>query len=233
MAIQISRRCIPFTPFERPLNKAIVAMVSSTGVHMKSQEPFDINDEQGDRSFRVIPANVELSDLMITNSHYNHSDVDSDLNCIFPIETLQGLIKEGLIGGIAEKSIGLMGYSMQMKRIQEDTAPKIATELERSRADAVLMMAGCPVSHRTICTIQREIELRGISTVLITLKPEESRPLRPPRCLYPMNFRLGHCVGAPQERMLHRQIVLDALSLLNESVMPGTVIERSYSEYRV
>src|ERR1043166_8761062 len=111
MATQISRRCIPFTPFEQSIDKATVAIVSSTGVHMKSQEPFDLKDEQGDGSFRVIPGDAALSDLMITNPHYDHTDIDHDLDCVFPLETLRALVAEGRIGGVAEKSIGLMGHT--------------------------------------------------------------------------------------------------------------------------
>lgn len=231
MATQISRRCIPFTPFEQPLNKAIVALVSSTGIHMKSQEPFDLKDEQGDRSFRVIPGDVHLSDLMITNPHYDHSDADLDVNCVFPIETLRTLVSEGTIAGVGEKMVGLMGHTQQLKRIQDDTAIKIATEIERSRANTVILTAGCAVSHRVVTMIQREIELRGISTVLITLKPEETRALRPPRSLYPAGFAIGHCLGRAQAPALQRKVLLDALSLLSENILPGTVVERKYSEY--
>ena len=231
MATQMSRRCIPYTPFENRLDKAIVALISSAGVHMKSQEPFDLKDERGDCSFRIIPGDASASDLMITNPHYDHSDADRDINTVFPIEILRALVAAGQLGGVAEKMIGLIGRSTQLKRIQDDTAVKIATEIERSSANAALLMAGCAISHRTICVIQREIELRGISTVLITLKPEESRPLRPPRGLYPIGFHLGHCLGNANAPALQNKVLLDALSLLCENILPGTIVEHKYGEY--
>jgi D-proline reductase (dithiol) PrdB len=57
--MSISRKCVPFTPFDRKLEKSTIAIVSAGGVHLKEQEPFNIADELGDLSYRVFPAEVE------------------------------------------------------------------------------------------------------------------------------------------------------------------------------
>ena len=44
---QMSRKCVPFTPYERELARATVAIVTAAGVHQKDQEPFNIADELG------------------------------------------------------------------------------------------------------------------------------------------------------------------------------------------
>ncbi len=46
--------------------------------------------------------------------------------------------------------------------------------------------------HRTVVAVQREIEMRGIPTVLITVSPEVSAQMRPPRALYPKGFKVAH-----------------------------------------
>src|SRR2546421_5292951 len=127
----ISRKCVPFTPFDRELSKSTIAIVTAGGVHLKDQEPFNIADELGDLTYREILPDVDSSQLMVTHHHYDHSDADSDINVVFPIDILRDLHAEGLIGGIAKKHIGYMGYTMQLKAMYEGTAPEIANVIDR------------------------------------------------------------------------------------------------------
>ena len=73
--------------------------------------------------------------------------------------------------------------------------------------------------------------MRGISTVLITVSPEASRQMRPPRALYPKDFNIGNSLGRSFQRDLHKRVLRDALSLLKEPPRPGEIIERVYPEY--
>ena len=79
--------------------------------------------------------------------------------------------------------------------------------------------------------VQREIEMRGIPTILITVSPEVSAQMRPPRALYPRGFKIGNSLGRPGMRALQRQVLTDALSLLSENTRPGEVVTREYADY--
>jgi D-proline reductase (dithiol) PrdB len=139
----ISRKCVPFTPFEGDLAKITVSLVTAGGVHLRDQEPFNIADELGDLSYRVIPEDVDSGELMVTHHHYDHSDADKDINVVFPIDALRDLKAENFIGGVARKHIGYMGYTMQLKAMYEGTAREIANEIDKgSRADAVVLTGG-------------------------------------------------------------------------------------------
>jgi D-proline reductase (dithiol) PrdB len=139
----ISRKCVPFTPFERELSKSTIAIVTAGGVHLRDQEPFNIADELGDLTYREIPPEIGASDLMVTHHHYDHRDADEDINVVFPIDVLRDLQAEGFIGGIAKKHIGYMGYTQQLKAMYEGTAREIANEIDRgSHADAVVLTGG-------------------------------------------------------------------------------------------
>ena len=141
--VTFSRKCVPFTPFEGELAKATIAIVSAGGVHLREQDPFNIADELGDLTYRVIPPDAETSQLMVTHHHYDHTDADADINVVFPLDVLRDLETEGFIGGIARKHAGYMGYTMQLKAMYEGTAPEIANEIDRgSRADAVVLTGG-------------------------------------------------------------------------------------------
>jgi D-proline reductase (dithiol) PrdB len=141
--MSLSRKCVPFTPFDRELAKSTIAIVTAGGVHLRDQEPFNIADELGDLSFRIFDEDVDVSQLMVTHHHYDHTDADADINVVFPVEVLRDLKAEGFVGGVARKHAGYMGYTMQLKAMYEGTAPEIANEIDKgSRADAVVLTGG-------------------------------------------------------------------------------------------
>jgi D-proline reductase (dithiol) PrdB len=140
---ELSRKCVPFTPLDRELSRATVAIVTAGGVHRKDQEGFNIADELGDLTFRIIGQETQADELMVTHHHYDHMDADRDINVVFPIDALRALVEEGFVGGQAREHIGYMGYTMQLKRMYEETAPQIAEEIDkRSRADVVILTGG-------------------------------------------------------------------------------------------
>lgn len=139
----ISRKCVPFTPFEGELAKSTIAIVTAGGVHRKDQDPFNIADELGDLGYRVFAQDVQATDLKVTHHHYDHSDADKDINVVFPIDVLRDLKCEGFIRDVARKHIGFMGYTMLLKSMYEGTARDIANEIDKgSRADAVVLTGG-------------------------------------------------------------------------------------------
>ncbi len=139
----LARKCVPFTPFERELAKSNIAIVTAGGVHLREQEPFNIADEMGDLTYRLIPPDTDSSGLMVTHHHYDHADADADINVVFPLDLLRELEADKVIGGLARKHIGYMGYTMQLKAMYEGTAPQIANEIDKgSRADAVILTGG-------------------------------------------------------------------------------------------
>jgi D-proline reductase (dithiol) PrdB len=139
----LSRKCVPFTPFEGDLARSTVALVTAGGVHLKDQERFNIADELGDLGYRVLAEDVDSSQLMVTHHHYDHSDADKDINVVFPIDALRDIQTEGFVGGIAKKHVGYMGYTMQLKAMYEGTAREIANEIDKgSRADVVVLTGG-------------------------------------------------------------------------------------------
>lgn len=73
--------------------------------------------------------------------------------------------------------------------------------------------------------------MRGIPTVLITVSPEVSAQMRPPRALYPKGFKIGNSLGRPLMRELQRAVLRDALRLLTENTRPGEVVTIEYPDY--
>ena len=73
--------------------------------------------------------------------------------------------------------------------------------------------------------------MKGIPTILITVSPEVSAQMRPPRALYPKGFKVGNSLGRPGMRELQRQVLRDALQLLTENTRPGDFLTREYPDY--
>lgn len=137
--MQLARRAIPYTPFERKLADTTVALVSTAGVHLRTQEPYNV---EGDTSYRVIPSDTPAADLMVTHEHYDHEQADRDVNCVFPIDRLRELAQSGIIKAVSPDYYGLMGYTLRMQPILEVTGPEIAQKVERSPTDLVLLTGG-------------------------------------------------------------------------------------------
>jgi D-proline reductase (dithiol) PrdB len=139
----IHRKCVPFTPLDRDLTKCTVALVTAAGVHRRDQEPFNIADELGDLTYRVIGGDADSSNLMVTHHHYDHSDADRDINVVFPLDVLRELAAEGFIAEVAREHIGYMGYTMQLRQMYEQAAPEMAEHInKKSKADVVVLTGG-------------------------------------------------------------------------------------------
>lgn len=131
---------ISITPFEKSMGDSVIALVTTSGVHLKTQKVFDV--EAGDPTVRFIPSVNNEDDLMISHTHFDRSDADRDINCVFPLTRLKELVQAGIIGGVAPTHYGLMGYIPDTEPLIKETIPKIVQQLTAERVDAVLLNPG-------------------------------------------------------------------------------------------
>lgn len=83
-----TRAGAPWTPFTRPLADSRLTLITTGGVHLANDSPFDMTSPDGDPSFRVIPGGTRLADLRTTHDYYDHRDADRDINIVFPLAML-------------------------------------------------------------------------------------------------------------------------------------------------
>ena len=136
--LEMSRYCVPFTPFKKALEESTVCLVTTAAVRHKDDTPFNV---EGDTTFRTILSASEGKDLRYDDAHYDHACVDDDINCVFPIDRLRALADEKRIGGLAEQHFSL-GFSQALRELRDTTVPAVAREVERVRPDAVLLTGG-------------------------------------------------------------------------------------------
>jgi D-proline reductase (dithiol) PrdB len=133
---------ISWTPLTKPLSESTVALVSTAGVHLKTQEPYDLMNERGDASFREIPGTVKAEELAVSHSHYDTTDAKADPNVVFPVDRLRELRDEGVVGSIAARHIGMMGWNPDGHRVKQETGPAIARRLRDDGVDVVILTPG-------------------------------------------------------------------------------------------
>jgi hypothetical protein len=67
--------------------------------------------------------------------------------------------------------------------------------------------------------VQAELERRGITTASLTMLPEVTKKIRPPRALS-VPWPLGFPLGAPNDVALQRKVLLALLALLSRTDVP-------------
>ena len=131
----------PWAPFQKPLDQACIALISSAGIFSEDQEPFNpwaVND----LSFRQIPTNTPLEQLKLHHNYFDHRDAVKDVNCVFPIRRLDELAESGFIGSFAPTAITLgMGRLYKRTALQQESVPEIAKVLQEQNTDAALLVA--------------------------------------------------------------------------------------------
>jgi len=132
---------VPLARLGKPLSTARLSFVSSAGVQPKGTMPFDVVHPVGDYSFRRVPSDSKPSDLEIQQIKYPTGGAVRDLNVIFPIERLQELVAEQIIGGLTPNFFSFIGYNMDPESFESTLAEDIAEAVVADGADAVLL---CP-----------------------------------------------------------------------------------------
>ena len=81
-----------WTPVKKELKDMTIALATAAGVHHKSDERFNL---AGDFTWRKITDQMKSDELMVSHGGYDNGDVNKDINCMFPIDRIHELAKEG------------------------------------------------------------------------------------------------------------------------------------------
>ncbi|NWG13037.1 MAG: hypothetical protein HXY20_05820 [Acidobacteria bacterium] len=235
----------PFTLPSRHLSDSRVALVSLAGVYLKGQKPFTTSPgvvtpeyramkfrDRGDWSLREIPVDCEPSRLLIAHAHYDHTEADEDINCVFPLPRLWELEVEGFIGECAPVHYSLMGYVPEVRLIVGTCVRQIIPGLRDAGVHAVVVSGGCELSHQSASLVQREIEAAGIPTVSVSVCRDITERLHVPRAVT-LRFPLGNPFGAAMDTPMHSRILKDALNLLETVQAPGEIVDLPYEWVKV
>ncbi len=131
----------PWIPLKKPLSEAKVAFVSTAGIHLESDQAFDMTNKNGDPTLRSFPKKTNPKELTITHDYYNHADANQDINVVFPFLALEKCLKLGLFKELSEFFYSFMGHieGKQIKTLLDKSCPKLLKQLVEERVDVVLI----------------------------------------------------------------------------------------------
>ncbi len=133
---------VPAARLARPLEESRVALVSSAGLVVPDDLPFDQDVKGGDWSHRLISGDVNVGSLEEhhRSDSFDHSGLEADRNLALPLERLRELAERGEIGDVAPRHASLMGSVTAPGRLRRKTAPAVAELLAADGVDVALLV---------------------------------------------------------------------------------------------
>ena len=135
---------IPWTPLDKSISETIFTLMTSAGISMKSDPPFDMEGEKaeptwGDPSYREIPKTATENDIEVNHLHINTAFIKQDINVMLPLARFQEFEQEGLIGKLAPTCYSYYGYQMDPTALLNETMPQVAARMRQENVEAVLL----------------------------------------------------------------------------------------------
>lgn len=116
--------------------QARVAIVSTAGLHRRSDQAFNI----GEAGYRVIPGDVNPNDLVMSHisTNFDRTGFQLDINMVLPLDRLNELAQQGVIDSVASYHYSFMGATDPAQMEQE--ARSLAKLLTNDRVNCVLLV---------------------------------------------------------------------------------------------
>ena len=135
---------IPWTPLKKPIKEATVTLVTTAGISMKSDPPFELEREKrepawGDPSFRKIPRTATEGDIEVNHLHINTGYIREDINVMLPLTRFAEFEKEGVIGNLAPTCYSFYGIQMDATALLTESVAQMADQMRQENVEAVLL----------------------------------------------------------------------------------------------
>jgi D-proline reductase (dithiol) PrdB len=136
---------IPWTPFTKRLADAKVALLSTAGISMRGDPPFDMEFERshptkGDPSWRALRADASSDSIVANHLHIDTGYIERDLDVALPLDRLRALVDTGVVGAMADTHYSTMGYQGSDATTQaRESAPAIAAAMKSEEVDLALL----------------------------------------------------------------------------------------------
>ena len=132
---------VPWTPLGKPLAECTAAIVTTAGLHLRDDQPFNRDHPGGESTYRVIPSASDPADIV--QSHFSigfdRTAIYRDINVTFPMDRMRELAEWGVIGNAAPNHYSFMGALRDCTVIAEQTGPEVAQRLMEEGVDLVLL----------------------------------------------------------------------------------------------
>jgi D-proline reductase (dithiol) PrdB len=135
---------IPWTPMSKPLSRTTLSLVTSAGISLKTDPPFDMEREKreaiwGDRSYRSIPKGTTEKEIDVNHLHINTTYIKQDINVMLPLARMAEFEKEGVIGRLAPTSYSFYGFQWENTEFLKEAIAPISRKMKLEGVGAVLL----------------------------------------------------------------------------------------------
>lgn len=132
----------PNAPLKKPLNECRFGLVTTAGLHLPDQPPFDDELKVGDCSYREIHNDIDVQTLQISHQStaFDQRGAHEDRNLVFPLDRFRELETEKTIGELNHQHFSFMGSITAPRRLIENTAPEIAQAFKADDVDVVFLV---------------------------------------------------------------------------------------------
>ncbi len=135
---------IPWTPLQKPINELRFTLMTSAGISVKTEKPFDMERERqepswGDPTHREIPKTAQEKDIDANHLHINTDYIKEDINVMLPLERFREFEADGIIGSLAPTCYSYYGFQPDPKVLMEETMPKVSEKMLSEGVEAVVL----------------------------------------------------------------------------------------------
>jgi D-proline reductase (dithiol) PrdB len=127
----------PFVRPPRPLAACRLAIVTTAGLHRRSDRPF----APADPGYRVIPTGTPAADIVQSHTSlgFDRVPIMRDLNITFPVDRIGELLARGELGGAAPNHYSFMGAQRELGRLERETGPEVGRRLRDEGVELALI----------------------------------------------------------------------------------------------
>jgi D-proline reductase (dithiol) PrdB len=135
---------VPWTAVSKPLSQITLSLVTSAGISLKSDPPFDMEKEKkepmwGDRSHRKIPRGTTEKEINVNHLHIKTAYIVQDINVILPLARMAEFEKEGIIGRLAPTAYSFYGFQWENTDFLKESFQPISQNMKAEGVEAVLL----------------------------------------------------------------------------------------------
>lgn len=136
---------IPWVEVRKPLAESKLALLSTAGLSMRGDAPFDMEMERkqptrGDPSWRRLRSDATSATVEANHLHIDTGYIERDLNVALPLDRVRELVAEGVVGAVADSHYSTMGYQgSDTSTLENQSAPEIAAAMRSEEVDLALL----------------------------------------------------------------------------------------------
>ena len=217
---------VPFQRLSKSLEECDVALVTTAAPYQPEagdQGPGAAYNAKA-KFYKV----YELPSDPIPDLRISHVGIDrthtsmADPNTWLPLSAMLLAREAGRIGRVSRSVYGLP-TNRSHRVSQEQDCPDLVARLAQAGADAVILVANCPVCHQSCSFAARALEAAGIPTVLMGCARDIVEHVGVPRFVF-SDFPLGNAAGKPHDLSSQKACLELALQTLDTARRPRATV---------